>query len=98
MSNQITNQQISAIKARKACLLDVRSLEEHKAERSKYALSKDVHDLASGEIPNLPKNMPIFTFCRSGNRSELAKHLLESKGFTNVTNIGSYNDLPLELK
>ncbi len=98
MGVQLTNQQVEAIKNRKACLLDVRSSEEHSSEKSKYALNKDVHDLASGSLPNLPKQMPIFTFCRSGNRSELAKHLLESKGFTSVINVGSYNDLPLELK
>lgn len=98
MSAQLTNTQIEAIKDRKACLLDVRSREEYISQRSKYALHKDIHDMASGHLPSLPKNMPIYTYCRSGNRSELAKHLLENKGFTNVTNIGAYSTLPLELK
>jgi len=96
--HQLTNEQIDAIKNRKSCLLDVRSHAEYENEKSQYALNKDVHDIAAGASLNVPKNMPVYVFCRSGNRSELAKHLLESRGFESVANVGGYKDLPLELR
>ena len=35
----------------------------------------------------------IIVFCRSGNRSSMAKSILEQNGFTNVVNGGTWNNV-----
>ncbi len=42
------------------------------------------------EVPNLSlsKDEEILVYCRSGARAAIAKKILETKGFTNVVNIG----------
>ena len=39
------------------------------------------------------KSDVIIVFCKSGNRSGIAKSALESAGFTNVTNGGGLEDM-----
>lgn len=39
------------------------------------------------------KRQPIFVYCRSGNRSEIAARTLEKMGFVNVQNRGGYKEL-----
>ena len=38
------------------------------------------------------KAKPVVVYCRSGRRSGMAKQTLESKGFTNVVNLGGIDD------
>ena len=38
----------------------------------------------------ISKDEEIFLFCRSGNRSEKAKKILEADGYTRVINIGGF--------
>ena len=35
---------------------------------------------------------PIYLYCGSGGRSEVAKQALERKGYTQVTNVGGLGD------
>src|SRR5690554_1678900 len=44
------------------------------------------------------KDTPLFVVCRSGNRSAQAQSMLLSMGYTDVTDIGSVFDWPVELK
>ena len=46
------------------------------------------------EIKNLdiPRDYPLYLYCRSGNRSGKAIAILEEMGFTNLTNIGGISD------
>ena len=37
----------------------------------------------------LPKDAPIYLYCRSGNRAGQAKIVLEANSYTNVINVGS---------
>lgn len=94
----ITDDDARNIKAHQACLLDVRTTGEYEDEKSPYATNIDVHDLAAGKMPDVPKDQPVYVYCRSGNRAELAKHMLEHKGFKHVYNVGGYSGLPKELR
>ncbi len=44
-------------------------------------------------IKQLDKKTPVLLYCNSGQRSGMAKRLLEAYGFQLVHNIGSYNRL-----
>ncbi len=70
--------------------LDVRTQEEFDSGHKDGALHHDLALLMSGTMPALPKESEILVYCRSGNRSEIAKSILEENGYTNVTNIGGY--------
>lgn len=94
----ISEDAIRNIKAHQACLLDVRTTGEYEEEKSPNALHIDVHDIANGKLPDTPKDQPVYVYCRSGNRAELAKHILEHKGFKHVYNVGGYTNLPKELQ
>lgn len=72
--------------------LDVRTKEEYEAGHYPDALHHDLSLLMQGIMPPLEKNIEIKVYCRSGNRSEIAKEILIENGFTNVTNIGGFNN------
>lgn len=93
----LSDKEIANIRDGQAYLVDVRSRAEFEAEKSPNAINIDVHDIASGVLPEVPRDAPVFLYCRSGNRAELAKHIMESRGFTKVKNVGGYRDLPAEL-
>jgi rhodanese-related sulfurtransferase len=44
-------------------------------------------------LKQLNKKTPVLLYCNSGQRSGMAKHLLEAYGFHLVHNMGSYNHL-----
>ena len=43
------------------------------------------------------KDDAIAVYCRSGNRSEIARQTLVNQGYTNVTNIGGVMDQSVQL-
>lgn len=69
-------------------VIDVRSEEEFNQEHVDGAMWFDVEKIAAGEMPDVPKNEQIVLYCRSGARSSVAAHLLQAKGFVNVTSGG----------
>lgn len=74
-------------------ILDVRNKEDFNVEHLDGAINIDVSDLIESKSLEVPKDTPIITYCYSGGRSTLAKQILESAGFTNVTNGGGYENL-----
>jgi phage shock protein E len=73
--------------------VDVRTKGEYDSGHKEGALHHDIMDMMSGVFPDLPKDSEIILYCESGNRSMMAKGMMESVGFTNVTNGGSYTDV-----
>ncbi|NPA58196.1 MAG: sulfurtransferase [Aquificae bacterium] len=69
-------------------LLDVREPEEYEFSRikEKEALVVPLRELAS-RMEELPKDKPIFVFCRSGSRSLHATLMLLKNGFKEVKNV-----------
>ncbi len=78
-------------------LLDVRTLEENRAERIPGSILIPVDDLEREAAAQLQdKNTPIFIYCRSGRRSVTAAVALVKLGYTDVYNLGGIKDWPYE--
>jgi rhodanese-related sulfurtransferase len=77
----------------RAVLLDVRT--EQELQQEGHALGSihfDVTLMEQGQLPEISKEMKIYTYCKAGTRAEKAKNILEAAGFTDVTNIGGFLD------
>ena len=76
-----------------AVIVDVRSPGEFKSGHVPGSLNLPVESLSNnlGKLPD--KNRPVITCCASGMRSAAAKNLLQSKGYAEVHNGGSWAGL-----
>ena len=73
-----------------AVILDVRTKGEYVGGHIKGSINISVDQLKAN-LNKLPdKQKPIITCCASGMRSGSAKEILESNGYTNVYNGGSW--------
>ena len=72
-----------------ATLLDVRSPGEFAGGHIDGAVSIPVQELGSRVNELGEKTSQVVVYCQSGNRSAMAKRLLESQGFSNVHDLGS---------
>ena len=72
-----------------AVWIDTRTSEEyvegHLAQATLIPYDVIVDGVAALE---LPKDAPIYLYCRSGNRAGQAKVALEAQSYTNVINVG----------
>ncbi|MDQ5954964.1 MAG: phage shock protein [Patescibacteria group bacterium] len=75
--------------------IDVRTKEEYEGGHIKGAIHHDIMDIMQGVFPEFPKDTEMTLYCESGNRSMMAKSLLEKAGFTHVINGGSMSDVLL---
>ena len=77
-----------ALVARGATLVDVRTPEEFAAGHIEGAINIPIDELHErmGEIGD--NTQPVVVYCRSGNRSALAKRRLEAGGYTEVLDLG----------
>ena len=78
-------------------LLDVRTVEEHLEENIPGSTIVPIDNLDKN-IENIikDKNIKIFVYCRSGNRSKTASLLLINLGYTNVYDLGGIINWPYE--
>lgn len=76
-------------------VIDVRTQEEY--DKGHLAATDQHYDLLNGDfeaqLDSLDKNQTYYLYCRSGNRSGQAAQLMIENGFTNVYNIGGFQDL-----
>lgn len=77
-------------------LLDVRSKEEYEEGHIPHAHLIPV-TLLSSQLPPIAKQQPIFVYCRSGQRANNAKRILQDAGYEAVFNIGGVISWPYEL-
>jgi rhodanese-related sulfurtransferase len=70
-------------------LLDVRTPEEFEAGRIEFADTLIPFDQLSFNMAKLPtdKEIPVYSFCRSGRRSAVSTQYLRSIGYTNAFNV-----------
>lgn len=73
-------------------LLDVRRDDEWEESHAKGALHWELARLQEGELPDIPKDTPLFVHCAAGGRAEQAKEILEQNDWTEVINIGGLKD------
>ena len=64
--------------------LDVRTKEEHNSGHIPESLHHDIIQMFEGIFPELSRDTEITVYCQSGNRSMMAKTLLEQAGFISV--------------
>ncbi|MFC4685861.1 rhodanese-like domain-containing protein [Epilithonimonas pallida] len=75
-----------------AFLVDVRTPSEFSAGSVKGAVNIPLDKLAD-QLSKFKEKNSIVVFCRSGSRSSQAKSILESNGFTNVINGGTWQNV-----
>ena len=84
--------------ADESLVIDVRSLEEVKTGVIQDAIHIEWTKIEEA-ITNLdiPKDQPIYLYCRSGNRSGKAIQILEKIGYTNAINAGGITEAAKKL-
>ncbi|QGU96854.1 rhodanese-like domain-containing protein [Clostridium bovifaecis] len=79
-------------------LIDVRSKEEYESGHIEGAMLIPVDTIEiEAEKKLKDKEVPIFVYCRSGNRSAIAANILASLEYKNVYDLGGINDWPYEI-
>lgn len=74
-------------------LLDVRTAEEYAAGHIDGSKNLSLQSIEAGNLPAGSKDEEIYVYCRSGNRSAQAKNILESAGYTHITDLGAMTDV-----
>jgi len=76
-----------------AVWIDTRTAEEYAEGHLEQAalIPYDVIEEGVAAL-QLPKDAPIYLYCRSGNRAGKAKLVLEAQNYTNVINVGGLED------
>jgi NADPH-dependent 2,4-dienoyl-CoA reductase/sulfur reductase-like enzyme/rhodanese-related sulfurtransferase len=69
-----------------AVLLDVRSREEHEADHLPGSLNVP-HTELRDRLGELPRDVPVWTYCSSGFRSYLASRVLRQRGWADVRSL-----------
>ncbi len=77
-----------------AFLVDVRTPSEFAGGHVKGSVSIPLDNLQT-QISQFKDKKHIIVFCRSGNRSGMAKNILEQNGFKNVVNGGTWERVSL---
>ena len=74
-----------------ALLLDVRTPEEFREGRIPGSRNLPLQELDRAPSVIEHENVPLYLYCRSGNRSATAARILRSMGYTNVKDLGGIN-------
>ncbi|PJF47861.1 MAG: hypothetical protein CUN48_06370 [Candidatus Thermofonsia Clade 3 bacterium] len=72
-------------------LIDVRTAEEFKSGHIPGAINIDVQVLAQ-RLQDIPRDRAVVLYCRSGNRSSYAAHILQRAGYAEVYDLGGIGD------
>lgn len=79
--------------------LDVRTPEEYQQGHVQKAKNIPHNKIVDGSVSiNAKKDAVIYVYCKSGNRANKAKNALNKQGFTNVKNLGSFEEAQRFLK
>lgn len=82
----VSVQQAADLRENGALMLDVRTVEEWNEAHIPNA-SLIPLDQLEARVSEVPTDVPVVIYCRSGNRSQTALWILRSAGFTNVNNM-----------
>jgi rhodanese-related sulfurtransferase len=73
-------------------VVDVRTPAEFNEDHASGTLNIPLDQLQFN-LQKLDKNKPVILCCASGGRSEMAKMILETHGFKELLNVGSWKNL-----
>lgn len=83
---------LTQVMADQPFLVDVREPSEFKQGHPKGSVNIPLNQIEAN-LDKFKGHNSIVLFCRSGNRSGMAKSILESKGFSNVYNGGTWQNV-----
>lgn len=83
---------LSAAFARGAVVLDVRTPEEVRVAACPGAVNVPLQDLPA-RLDELPRGVPLIVHCAHGVRSVMAIDYLEARGFTDLVDGGSLEEV-----
>jgi len=92
-----TSNNLAEIIAKGALLVDVRTPAEFASGTAEGAINIPL-DTLSQHLEAFQGKENIVVFCRSGNRSGMAKKILESIGFHNITNGGAWENVAANIQ
>lgn len=76
-----------------AVLIDVRTEREFKQGHLESALNIPLNEVMNSGLMQFSKDQPIVLYCRTGNRSNIAKQQLIKQGFTHTHNGGGLDEM-----
>lgn len=80
----------SSVWSAQPVLIDVRTAAEFEAGHVEGAHWVEYQQIAAGvQAMDLDKDEPIYLYCRSGNRANMAERSLRHLGYQQVINLGS---------
>ena len=93
--NSLPIRDFAADPPKKMVLLDVRTAQEYREGHLPKSMNIDwLQSSFATKAAKLPKNQPIYVYCRSGKRSASAAKWLMDQGFEQVINLsGGVMDL-----
>lgn len=91
-NSSVSDEKLKEIIKDGAYLVDVRSPGEFAGGSAEGAVNIPLDQIAN-RADELKGKEPIVVFCRSGNRSGQAKSILEQKGFKDVINGGTWEQV-----
>ena len=87
----------SEMKSQKEMVVDVRTAEEFQNGSVEGAVNIPLHEIQK-RLNEFKDKKSILVFCQSGNRSALAKRVLEENGISGVTDGGGIDQVRERLK
>ena len=88
----------SLVSSNEIIVIDVRSDEEVKTGIIQDAIHIEWTEIDTEiSMIDIPKDQPIYLYCRSGNRSGKAVDILKNLGYVNVINAGGIKDAAKKL-
>ena len=76
-----------------AVLLDVRSVEEFQSGHLPGAVNLPLPEISAKAADRFPdRNAPLYLYCRSGRRVQIAMEILKKQGYTNLVNLGGFEE------
>ena len=86
------------LKTDSSVIVDVRTKEEYKTGHVPGSILIPDYEIDKISSYVKDKNIIIFVYCRSGNRSKIASEKLIGMGYKNVYDVGGIIDYPYELE
>jgi len=79
---------LSQLADNKIFLLDIREVFEYEEGHILGARNIPLASLNNETVNDLPRDIPIYIYCRSGRRVIEAENILRTLGFDNIVNMG----------